>query len=479
MKRLFLMLICCSIFVFGVNLNAQITCGGPLFLTGDDADDHGNTGIYADIFDEIMANVTNGQTGILAVGVKAFTTSHSWINSVSAAMTSPQVITLVSGANISTVNFNEYAIVFIPSDGANVTDGITQAENDLLVARAGAIATFINSGGGLFSNTQGDLTNPYEFLSGVGGITMRHIPPSGAIPGTSTLLTNVEPTATGASLGITTSNLDHCCFHNTFLTYPSFLEILATANHPGTVVDDEATIIGGATVCVSGNCPLSQGFWKNHVEDWPASALPMMLGTVAYNEQELLDILNMSPRGDASIILAKQLIATKLNIANGSDPTTVSTTITDADALIGAQVIPAGIRTNTADGKLMTDYASILDDYNNGNLTPDCISGTSSKTMAKVISDYGFTLSGNAPNPMNNFTAINYSIPFDAFISIEMYDITGKKIAVLYEGEQQAGLHRIEWNGANKDGRIVPSGIYFYTLRSGDVLLQQKLMIQH
>lgn len=67
------------------------------------------------------------------------------------------------------------------------------------------------------------------------------------------------------------------------------------------------------------SCPLSQGYWKNHEELWPASALPMMLGTTnSYDQTELLDLLDRSPRGDASIILAHQLIAAKLNVANGS-----------------------------------------------------------------------------------------------------------------------------------------------------------------
>ena len=65
-----------------------------------------------------------------------------------------------------------------------------------------------------------------------------------------------------------------------------------------------------------------------------------MLGSQTYSQTELLNILNTrvgsGPKADASLILADQLIAAKLNIANGSDPAPVSSTITDADSLLSA-----------------------------------------------------------------------------------------------------------------------------------------------
>ena len=83
-------------------------------------------------------------------------------------------------------------------------------------------------------------------------------------------------------------------------------------------------------------CPLGQGNWKNNPAAWPASALPMTLGSQTYTQTELLTIL-MTPIGkgtkaDASLILADQLIAAKLNIANGADGTPVISTIMNADS---------------------------------------------------------------------------------------------------------------------------------------------------
>src|SRR5262249_45028622 len=75
-----------------------------------------------------------------------------------------------------------------------------------------------------------------------------------------------------------------------------------------------------ATATLSGNrCPQSQGFWKNHTALRPQDSL--ILGNQNYSQSELLAILNPSSLSDASLVLARQLIAAKLNIGNFSDPT--------------------------------------------------------------------------------------------------------------------------------------------------------------
>ena len=68
------------------------------------------------------------------------------------------------------------------------------------------------------------------------------------------------------------------------------------------------------------------------------------------------------------------LIAAKLNIANGSDPTPVSATIADADRLLSGFTgkLPYHVRPSSATGQAMVNDASVLESYNNGDLTPDC-----------------------------------------------------------------------------------------------------------
>src|SRR5262249_25289885 len=105
-------------------------------------------------------------------------------------------------------------------------------------------------------------------------------------------------------------------------------------------------------------CPQPQGYWKNNPNAWPASALPMTLGSQTYNKTELLAILNTPIHGDASLILADQLIATKLSIANGADGTPVSSTIMDADMLLTGSPpftgkLPYKVKTSSSAGQAM------------------------------------------------------------------------------------------------------------------------------
>ncbi|HEV8480578.1 MAG TPA: hypothetical protein VGR66_07255 [Candidatus Eisenbacteria bacterium] len=118
------------------------------------------------------------------------------------------------------------------------------------------------------------------------------------------------------------------------------------------------------------NCTFTQGYWKNHPAVWPVSSLT--LGTVTYTAAQLLQILNQPAKGNGLIILAHQLIAAKLNIAGGADPTPVASVIADADALIGSLVVPP-----IGSGYLNPDDtdtdSQALDAYNNGNSgVPHC-----------------------------------------------------------------------------------------------------------
>ena len=99
-----------------------------------------------------------------------------------------------------------------------------------------------------------------------------------------------------------------------------------------------------------------------------------MLGSQTYTKAELLNILNNSGSGDASMILAVQLIAAKLNIANGSDPTPVASTITHADSLLSmfSGKLPYKVKPSSAIGQMMVNDGNTLDNYNNGKLTPNC-----------------------------------------------------------------------------------------------------------
>ena len=70
------------------------------------------------------------------------------------------------------------------------------------------------------------------------------------------------------------------------------------------------------------------------------------------------------------------------------------------------------------------------------------------------------------PNPFNPTTTISFTIPGQADVRLDIYNIMGEKVKTLVSGQLQAGLHAYEWDGTNDSGIAVPSGIYLYQLQT-------------
>src|SRR4030095_4974951 len=108
---------------------------------------------------------------------------------------------------------------------------------------------------------------------------------------------------------------------------------------------------------------------------WPVTSI--VLGAVTYSKSETIAILDLNVKKDASLALADQLIAAKLNIASGSNPTPIAPTITRADNLLAAfpGKLPYNVPPNSSTGNMMTSTATTLEDYNAGRLPNSCGTG--------------------------------------------------------------------------------------------------------
>jgi len=78
----------------------------------------------------------------------------------------------------------------------------------------------------------------------------------------------------------------------------------------------------------------------------------------------------------------------------------------------------------------------------------------------------------NYPNPFNAATTISYTLPHPANVTLDIYNILGRKVKTLYDGNQPAGSHSLIWNA---DG--FASGVYFYKLTAGEYKHAQKMML--
>jgi len=73
-----------------------------------------------------------------------------------------------------------------------------------------------------------------------------------------------------------------------------------------------------------------------------------------------------------------------------------------------------------------------------------------------------FELSQNFPNPFNPATHFEFGLPRDAHVKLALYDLLGREVAVLMDGELSAGYHQVTWDGGG-----FPSGVYLAVM-SGD-----------
>jgi hypothetical protein len=83
-----------------------------------------------------------------------------------------------------------------------------------------------------------------------------------------------------------------------------------------------------------------------------------------------------------------------------------------------------------------------------------------------------FGLSQNYPNPFNPATVISYQLPVASRVSLNIYDILGRKIAALVDEVKPAGSYRVSWNASG-----VSTGVYFCRLQAGNALLVKKMMV--
>jgi hypothetical protein len=93
-----------------------------------------------------------------------------------------------------------------------------------------------------------------------------------------------------------------------------------------------------------------------------------------------------------------------------------------------------------------------------------------------------FSLFRNYPNPFNPETTIRYNLPRKACVKLNVFNVSGQLMAVLFEGERQTGSYEAVWNGRTNSGVVVASGIYIAELQvvadhQPIVILRQKMML--
>ena len=79
----------------------------------------------------------------------------------------------------------------------------------------------------------------------------------------------------------------------------------------------------------------------------------------------------------------------------------------------------------------------------------------------------------NTPNPANNTTRISYELTKSEKVSLDIYDLTGRKVLSFNEGNKLAGVHNVDINLSSLN-----SGTYFYTLKTNDFTKTKKMIVR-
>lgn len=89
----------------------------------------------------------------------------------------------------------------------------------------------------------------------------------------------------------------------------------------------------------------------------------------------------------------------------------------------------------------------------------------------------GLILERSYPNPFVPSTTIRYSLPAESHVRLVVYDVAGRKVAVLQDGVREKGPHEVTWDGARDDGLALGAGMYFARLEAGSETRTSKMTL--
>ncbi|MDC0145513.1 T9SS type A sorting domain-containing protein, partial [bacterium] len=226
------------------------------------------------------------------------------------------------------------------------------------------------------------------------------------------------------------------------------------------------------------------------------------------------DSLNISfgiidPAYPSSVLFDNNMIQLSFpsNSVNNSIPCLISKINIDFDTnldIIGypIKIYPANIELNNSavisfDLSIIPDYYDLNHcglyyyDNNNWNLSNTYIEDNKLKSKINKFGSYAifynqyeetlsfpdeYILMQNHPNPFNPETMINFYIPEDNYVEVNIYSIKGEKVKTIYKGKLDSGYQSIRWNGKNDSDISLSSGIYIVSLNYNDRTINSKMV---
>jgi hypothetical protein len=83
-----------------------------------------------------------------------------------------------------------------------------------------------------------------------------------------------------------------------------------------------------------------------------------------------------------------------------------------------------------------------------------------------------YALHQNYPNPFNPATVIAFDVPATVHVTLSIFDLLGREVAMLVDGVENVGRHEVRWNATDFAG-----GVYYCRLQAGDFVQVRKLLL--
>lgn len=382
-------------------------------------------------------------------------TSHSITSTVIGTYASGKLYMVGSGDN----NFNKFSAVSFTPPATNINGtsagNVTSNSTTVFSNEAGILAKLTTGASSNMGSTNVTVAGAGGDTSTVNGFVVLErylqVDPN-TQPGSNVTVQFYVPksemdafAALRPSFGNAGNNYNGCRIHRT--------------NNSGTYIETfiPTITIDGETVIISFSTP---GFSKFYINDTPVLPVELASFTSIVNKNNVdLKWSTVSEQNNKGFeIERKKSIESSqwqtVTFVEGKGTTNEQQNYTYADR---------NLQTGSYNYRLkQIDY--------NGNYQYYELNGNIEVGIPKV-----FELSQNYPNPFNPSTKINYQLPKDAFVKINVYDMTGRLISTLVNTQQTAGYYTAEFNSGMMNG--MASGIYFYRIEAADFVSTKRMVL--
>jgi len=153
------------------------------------------------------------------------------------------------------------------------------------------------------------------------------------------------------------------------------------------------------------------------------------------------------------------------------DMTSIPTTWQRYSIRIGIDTLLVGQLLQFGFMNLAKDYEGSGIFYDNVEIRPETVDVPDGSVVAKV------RMGQNVPNPFNPTTRIDFALEQPGSIEITVFDISGRRVATLHDGELAAGEHYVTWDGRTDQGNPATSGLYLYVLKTPTDQVSRRMML--